>query len=58
MDIRDQLKSKFKITCEKCGSENIEVDFSTGNKFCPSPALGWLEIKCNECNQKLDAESD
>jgi DNA-directed RNA polymerase subunit RPC12/RpoP len=54
----EQIKQKFDIRCKKCGSSNVDIDFSAGDGFVPSPAIGWLEIECKNCDEKIEIDDD
>jgi predicted nucleic-acid-binding Zn-ribbon protein len=48
----EELKSKFKLICKKCGSENTVVDMvePTGPySEVTGGDAGWLSIGCNGC---------
>ena len=57
IDKRD-IGINFEIRCLACAIDTVEVRFSAGDGFCPSPAVGFLEFYCPCCDEVKEVEDD
>lgn len=47
----DELRERFKITCRKCGGENIAINFEPSRHGANTGWPGGIQIGCNDCKQ-------
>lgn len=51
-NIIEELKSRYKLVCRKCGSENVVIDVVSEPLVCDSGYVpGSISVGCNDCKQ-------
>lgn len=53
-EAREAIHTAFKITCRKCGSDNVVIDFEPplyGSEWTGCYHDGGITLGCNDCGQ-------
>ena len=53
MNDEDDFRASFKLTCKKCGSENVALDIERGVDYGGDSgySAGHINIRCSDCKQ-------
>jgi len=53
-DITPKLREHFRITCQTCGSDQVEVYFYRGCLQEGEQDPAYLAFRCNTCGKSID----